>query len=127
MPSAQKLFDTVPSKDVLGFYRKGVPQYKKPVEFLNFKKNEIALAADTPVNSIRYDGKMPEELRQRIMEWAMAINLVASFFGDMDKTRLWFQIPNPQLGNISPKDMIKLGRFKKLNKFILSALQDNMQ
>ena len=123
----QNLFDTVPERDVFGFYEKGVPQYKKAVDFLNLKKRDVASAAGTPVNSVRYDSKIPAELKERIAEWAAAINLVASFFKDADKTQLWFQVPNPHLGNMSPKEMIKLGRFKKLHKYILSAIEDNMR
>jgi hypothetical protein len=65
---------------------------------------------------------MPEDLRLRLTEWATALNLVAEFFKDQDKTILWFTIPNPLLGDIAPRDMIRVGRFKKLLKFIQTAL-----
>ena len=68
---------------------------------------------------------MPGELKERIIEWANAINLVGSYFKDIKKTMLWFQVPNPLLGNYSPRDLIRLGRFKKLIKFIQSALDEN--
>jgi hypothetical protein len=29
------------------------------------------------------------------------------------------------LGNITPRDMIRIGRFKKLHRFILNALSEN--
>ncbi|HLX52475.1 MAG TPA: MbcA/ParS/Xre antitoxin family protein, partial [Aquella sp.] len=58
-------------------------------------------------------------------EWATAINLVAEFFNDPNKTMIWFKTPNPQLGDMSPRDMIRIGRFKKLFSFIQSALNDN--
>ena len=122
---AKKLFGNIPQNDILGFYKNGTPQYKKPVEFLNFRKDDVAVATSTPKSSIRYDLKMPEDLRERLTEWAMAINLVASYFGDADKTMIWFQVPNPLLGNVSPRDMIRLGRFKKLYKFITTALDEN--
>ena len=122
---AQELFNNIPRNDVLGFFKNGEPQYKRPVEFLRFKKDDVAVATNTPKSSIRYDQKMPEELKERLTEWATAINLVASYFEDTDKTMLWFQVPNPLLGNVSPRDMIRLGRFKKLYKFIVSALDEN--
>jgi hypothetical protein len=38
---------------------------------------------------------------------------------------LWFQTKNPLLGNISPRDMIRYGRYEKLRRFIMNALEDN--
>jgi hypothetical protein len=75
--------------------------------------------------SIRYDLKMPEELMERMREWATALNLVANFFNDEHKTMLWFQLPNPLLGNMTPREMIRVGRFNKLLKFIQTALDEN--
>jgi hypothetical protein len=34
---------------------------------------------------------------------------------------LWFKTRNPLLGDISPRDMIRLGRFERLRKFIINA------
>jgi len=49
--------------------------------------------------------------------------MVAKFFdGDTDKTVLWFKARNPLLGDISPKEMIRLGRYERLRKFIINAL-----
>lgn len=41
------------------------------------------------------------------------------------KTSLWFMVCNPLLGNTSPLVMVKLGRYKKLKKFVKSALEEN--
>jgi hypothetical protein len=50
--------------------------------------------------------------------------LVAEYFkGDLEKTALWFKIDNPMLGDVSPREMIRAGRFKKLIKFIYNARQ----
>jgi len=52
-------------------------------------------------------------------------NLVAEFFdGDPVKTALWFRTPNPMLGDMSPRDMIRYGRYKRLQKFILEAREE---
>ncbi len=78
------------------------------------------------MSSVRYDEKIPTELHERIKEWAILLNLVAEHFkGDATKTTLWFTTPNPLLGNISPRDMIRFGRYKKLFKFIFNALAEN--
>ena len=52
-------------------------------------------------------------------------DLVGTYFNDHDKTMLWFQVPNPLLGDMSPRDAIRVGRFKKLLKFIQTTLDEN--
>jgi len=103
------------------------PNAEKIVGLLGYKNRDISMAADIPIASIRFDAKMPIELKERLIEWAIVLNLVADFFKDKDKTILWFKMPNPLLGDMSPKDMIRAGRFKKLLKFIQSALDENQK
>ncbi len=124
---AASLFRSVPNKDYFHFFEKGEPDGKKIVDFLKYKKEDVSVATDVPVKSIRYDEKMPADLKERIVEWATAINLVGSFFNDHHKTMLWFQVPNPLLGDLSPRDMIRVGRFKKLLNFIQTALDENLR
>lgn len=120
-----ELFRNVPLKDVLHLFENGRPNAKKVVHLLNYKKEDVAVASNVPIASVRYDLKMPEELLERMREWAAALNLVANFFKDEHKTMLWFQLPNPLLGNMTPRDMIRVGRFNKLLKFIQTALAEN--
>jgi hypothetical protein len=119
------LFSSVPEKDHFHFFEKGEPDGRKVAEFLKYKKEDVSVAANVPVSSVRYDAKMPSDLRERLVEWATAINLVGSHFNEVNKTMLWFQISNPQLGGMSPRDMIRVGRFKKLLRFIQIALDEN--
>lgn len=123
------LFRTVPAKDYLHlFNNNGVPIGEKVVELLKYKKADVSVAANVPVASVRYEpSKMPAELKERLTEWATALNLVAGFFNDNQKTVLWFCMPNPLLGGMSPRDMIRVGRFKKLLNFIQSALDENQR
>ena len=121
------LFSNIPKKDPIGLFKGGETDYKETVRMLKFRNEDVAVASNLPKTKVRYDQKMPAELKQRITEWAIAISLVASFFNDVDKTMLWFQAPNPMLGNVSPRDMIRLGRFKKLFKFIQTALDENQR
>ena len=123
--SAASLFRSVPEKDYLHLFERGTLDAKKVVDFLEYKKQDVSAAANVPISSVRYDEKMPAELRGRLMEWATAINLVASYFRDAQRTMLWFQVSNPQLGGVSPRDMIRIGRFKKLMRFIQTALDEN--
>ena len=122
------LFNTVPPQDFGHFFNNGEPDSKKVLKFLKYGNEDIAKATNIPIKSVRYDEKMPSELKERLTEWAIAINLVMGFFNkNQEKTVLWFSIPNPLLGDISPKDMIRMGRFKKLLKFIQTALDENQR
>ena len=120
------IFANVPKQDYLSFFKNDKPVYNRIIDFLDFKKEDISKATEVPLSSVRYDEKIPRELHERIIEWAMLLNLVAEYFnGDATKTALWFTTPNPLLGNISPRDMIRFGRYKKLFKFIFNALAEN--
>ena len=124
MPEAS-LFSTVPKNDYLSLFQGGRTDYKKVVELLDFSKTDVARASNVPRQSVRYDARIPKELEDRVREWAIAVANVASYFKDPEKTALWFKIANPQLGNVTPRDMIRFGRFKKLHRFILNALSQN--
>ncbi len=120
------IFANIPKEDYLSLLKKGEALAPKVIEFVGFKKDDVAKATGIPSNSIRYDSRMPQILKDRLREWANLFNLVAQFFeGDAIKTALWFKTPNPILGNISPRDMIRFGRYQKLLKFILNALSEN--
>ncbi len=120
------IFATVPKKDYLSFFENNRPKYNRIIDFLDFKKEDISKATEVPLNSVRYDNKIPKELQKRIKEWAILLNLVAGHFkGDPNKTALWFTIQNPLLGNVAPRDMIRFGRYKKLFRFIINAIAEN--
>jgi len=121
------LFNTVPRKDHLSLFKSGTgrPDYQKVVKLLDFKKKDVARAFHLPVQSVRYDQKIPKELAERITEWAIALATVADYFQDSQKTMLWFRTANPLLGNVAPREMLRFGRFKKLHRFILNALGEN--
>ena len=121
------LFNSIPDQDYCHLFTDdGSPNAQRVIDLLKYKKQDLAFATDIPVKSIRYDEKMPAELRERLTEWATALNLVAGFFDkDINKTTLWFSTPNPLLGDMSPRDVIRVGRYKKLLKFIQTALNEN--
>ena len=121
------IFATVP-KDHLALYKENKIQGNRIAHLLSFNQADISKATGVPKSNIRYDeGRMPSELRNRIIEWATILNLVAGYFnGDEEKTIQWFMIPNPFLGGISPRDMIKLGRYNKLIKYVINALAENI-
>jgi len=120
-----EIFNTIPNHDYLGLFEADTP--KKVVNFLDLTTNEVSKAMGVSKQSVRYDEKMPKELRQRLEEIAIVCELVAGYFnGDVQKTALWFRVNNPALGGISPRDMIRFGRYHKLEKFIQNALAGNV-
>ena len=120
------LFETIPKRDYLGLFPQGSTDFQKVVNLLEFRKKDVARASNISIQSVRYDPpRMPKELENRLLEWATALNLVAQFFGDEHKTLLWFKTPNPMLGYMTPRDMIRVGRFRKLHRFIQNALSAN--
>jgi len=124
--SQTTIFNTVPKSDVFKFFsRHNTVDGKRVVESLKFKKEDVSAATSIPLASVRYDEKMSALLERCLIEWATALNLVGNHFRDTNKALLWFQISNPQLGDYSPRDLIKLGRFSKLMRFIQTALEEN--
>ena len=71
---------------------------------------------------MRFDVNIPQPVAERLHELANIANLVAEFFkGDAHKVGLWFELANPMLGNISPRTMIRAGRYKRLLNFVMEA------
>src|SRR3989338_1805445 len=119
------LFNTIPDQDYFEIYKDKKP-YNRIVKLFDFEQDDIVLATGVPKSSVRYDEKMPKDLSERLTEWATLLNLVAGHFkGDTVKTMQWFTTPNPLLGDIRPRDMIRIGRYRKLIKFVLNALAEN--
>jgi len=125
MSSIAPLFKNIPNKDYMHLFSADEVIGSRVAEILKYKKEDISVATKVPLSSVRYDNKMSHELKTWLTEWAIAINLVAEFFNNVEKTTLWFSTPNPLLGDMSPRNMIKVGRFQKLLKFIQTALDEN--
>lgn len=116
------LFDSVPH-DYFQFGHGAAFQPKIVSDVLGLKKEDISKLASVSKRSVRYDDAIPEQVKERLQEIAITANMVATFFdGDTDKTVLWFKARNPLLGDISPKEMIRLGRYERLRKFIVNAV-----
>lgn len=123
---ADLLFRTVPRSDYLGFWANQTLNAGAVVDFLSLKKTDVAKMAEVAPSSVRFDHKIPREVRIRLAEIASVCESVAQYFsGDADRTALWFRTPNPLLGNVSPRDMIRYGRYEKLRQFIQEALAEN--
>lgn len=123
MSSVPNLFNTVHQNDHLGFWRQGVFEPREVTRFLDLTTNDASKMVNISKASVRYDDHIPKELLDYLRQVANICNLVAEQFdGDIQKTVLWFKTDNPLLGDVSPRDMIRVGRYKKLEQFVLSAL-----
>jgi hypothetical protein len=116
------LFDSLP-QDYFNFGIGDQFNARAVPDALGLKKEDVSRIASVSVKSVRYDKAIPEQMLERLEEIGTTINLVAAFFsGDPVKTIAWFKARNPLLGDISPRDMIRLGRFERLRKFIINAM-----
>ena len=126
MTRSSALFGTVPNRDYLGFWANQTLKAREVADFLDLDKPTVAKLAQVAPASVRFDQKIPKEVLERLREIANICGLVAQFFnGDVAKTALWFRTKNPLLGDISPRDMIRSGRYEKLRRFIMNALEEN--
>jgi hypothetical protein len=122
MNSGIGLFDAVP-QDVMNFGQGMAFQPRKVPDLLGLKNEDVSRLSGISLSSVRYDDNMPEQMRDRLEEIGNTINMVATMFnGDVNKTATWFRVRNPMLGDISPRDMIRLGRYTRLRKFIINAM-----
>jgi hypothetical protein len=116
------LFSTVPM-DLMNFGQGNAFDPKKVPDLLGFKNEDVSHIAGVSIKSVRYDQNAPQQMLDRLEEIAGTINMVAGMFdGDTNKTVAWFKARNPLLGDISPRDMIRLGRYERLRKFLINAM-----
>jgi len=123
MPSNHgQLYANVSQSDPLAFWANHGLNYKRVRDFLDFDTNALSKLSGVSKKSVRFDSGIPRDLKDRLVQIANICNLVAEYFnGDSEKTALWFNTINPMLGDITPRDMIRLGRYKKLLKFVTQA------
>lgn len=120
------LFKNVHQSDPLQFWSNHGLDYKRVTDFLDLNTSELSKIGGVSKQSVRLDNRIPQALKDRLEQIANSCALVAEYFeGDIEKTALWFKTPNPMLGDISPRDMIRYGRYKRLMKFIADAQQAN--
>jgi hypothetical protein len=124
--STASLFSSIPPTKASPFFEGAAPVGPQIVKFLDFKRKDVARSAKVSEAAVRYEqDRMSEVLRAWLIEVGTAIALVDNFFKDTDKTELWFRTPNPLLGNITPIDMIRMGRQRKLLTVIQASLSEN--
>lgn len=120
-PSPHPLTGHIAS-DVLGLFPQGHTDYKRVADLVKLSKEDLSKLAKVSRSSVRFDDAIPAAVAERLREIANIANLVAEFFdGDAHKVALWFELPNPALGNVSPRTMIRGDRYKRLLNFVLEA------
>ncbi|HEY6642479.1 antitoxin Xre/MbcA/ParS toxin-binding domain-containing protein [Povalibacter sp.] len=125
MPTANAaLFKTVAKDDALEFWKGNALDYGRLREFTGFGTEDIARMTGLSKNSVRFDERAPPEVQEHMAAIANICNLVFEFFDSDLKTKLWLQTPNPMLGYSRPLDLIRLGRHRKLLRFVTEALKD---
>ena len=93
---------------------------------MELDKQAVSRISAVSKSSVRYDDNMPHAVRERLEEIASIANMVAGVFdGNVAKTALWFKTRNPMLGDVAPRDMIRLGRYDKLRRFIINSISDS--
>ena len=120
-PPAYALFDSIPEDRLqFGVGRSFDP--KRVQSFLGLSKEEVASLAEVSPASVRFDKAMPDAVRQRMLELGLLMNRVAEVFeGDSDKAQVLFRIPNRELANRSPSELIQRGQWEKLRQLTLEA------
>lgn len=126
--NAAPLFGNVYRRDSLDFWAQQGLNYEKVRDFVGLDKTDLSRVAHVKKSSVRFDDRIPPELKERLEQIANCCLLVADHFnGDVQKTSTWFSAANPMLGNVSPRDMIRFGRFAKLQRFIAEAVRKDAE
>ncbi len=124
--TSNQLFANIHKSDPLQFWANHGLNYSRVTDFLDFDTNELSKLGGISKKSVRLDSRIPHDLKDRLEQIANICNLVAEYFAaDSQKTALWFHTINPMLGDISPRDMIRLGRYKRLLKFVTEARSEH--
>jgi hypothetical protein len=91
------LFSTVAPNDGLKFFRGNVVNIERVREITGLDNNDLAKIAGVPKGSVRNDSKAPKQVREHLENIA-------------------------NICNMSPRDMIRFGRFAKLQRFVANAI-----
>ncbi len=115
------LFSNVAKSDPLSFFSNhGLKSPQEVAHFLDLNEKDISKMAGVAKASIRWDDRIPKSVLHRMEEIANVCSLVAVYFdGDPARTALWFSTP------ITPRDMLRFGRYGKQVEFVTEALLAN--
>ncbi len=121
--AAERLFQTVPKTNLLGLLGPDGPDVVGTRKFLGFTDQDLASATSAlQVTQVRSLNQMPREVKDRFEQIATICELVAEHLGSRDKAVMWFKTVNPMIGIFTPRDMLRMGRFRALHRLVLEAL-----
>lgn len=124
MAYASTVLDTVYQNDPFGFWKGGFDP-KKVADTMGYTKQDVADISHIKPASVRYDARAPQPIMEHMEHIANICSIAAELFdNNIDKTLLWMNTQNPVLGDITPKLMIRAGKYQKLHKFLLEARKD---
>ncbi len=120
--SHSHILNSVPNSDPIGFWPQGNFEPKLLADFVSISKQDWGRIANVKPSTVRFDARIPPAVKQHMERVATICSLVAELFdNNISKTKLWLDTPNPTLGNISPKGMIRYGKYERVLKFVLLA------
>ena len=111
-------------QDGLQFWSNRELDFQRVRDITGFDVGDIARIVGVPKTSVRFDHRMSVDVKVQMEAITNICNLVFYLFDNEVKTKLWLQTPNPMLGDVAPRDMIRAGRCNKLLKFVVDAVQD---
>jgi predicted nucleotidyltransferase len=117
------LFQTVSRGDPLGFWADRALDAGRVAHFLGLDRNELARIGGVAATSVRFDSKIPAQLRARLEEIGNTLSLVAEHLQDDGaRTSQWLRTRNPLLGEASPLELIRTGGYERLRRHVMDAL-----
>lgn len=121
------IFNTVPKRDVFGLYDKGKYKYREIAEILDLKRRDISQAVRVATDSVRFEeDRIPDKMREFLINMVWLLNTTYKHLKDKHKVTQWLDSPNPVCGGVSPKDMIRMGQYKKLVKIVVSYTEGDI-
>ncbi len=123
------VFATVPqTHKVKEFYDSdGKLKALEVLAFLDFHKRDMCVATMIKPGSMRFDHRMPKIVERYLADIVNCIEHVDEYFeGNHTKTKTWFLVKNPMLGEIAPRALIRIGRVQKLLKMIIDLKSGNI-
>lgn len=121
------LFSNIATTKIPAFYKEnGETDYKEISVFLQLSPDDLAKIAKISVKTIRFSGNIPLALKERMEEMKNICELVFEMLGSIEKTQLWFKTKNQMLGNTSPRDLLRFGRYQKLLDVLMDIKNGNV-
>ena len=88
---------------------------------LDIPKAQLANAFGFSSDQLRVE-RMSKKTTESFSQLAASIEQVSNILSNnKDKTIAWFNIPNAHFGGSSPKELILIGKFRKIQNFIFSS------